>query len=138
MAAEPRSCRSLAGVNPKELVFHPLKASLRKLPSARSKGWSDALARSFERSTHPKVSAISDMQAMNRYDRECCSRVTRQVISAARAGSARRHDLDLESWMTSQAFWAAPAPLRDSKRLRRSSVQKTLGFPRITSSARYG
>ena len=37
--------------NPIELVFHPLKASLRKAAERTIEGWSDALARSFERSS---------------------------------------------------------------------------------------
>jgi len=56
--------------NPIELVFHPLKALLRKLRSAPSKGWSGVWARSFERSNRPNVWAISGMLAMNHYDRD--------------------------------------------------------------------
>jgi hypothetical protein len=46
------------------------RAELRYLPSAPSKGWSDASAPSFGRSSPPCAQAISGMLDMIHYDRD--------------------------------------------------------------------
>jgi hypothetical protein len=52
------------------LVFHPLKALLRKAVERTVNGWSDAFAPSFEDSNLPNAQAISVTAAMFHYDRE--------------------------------------------------------------------
>ena len=57
-------------LNPIELVFHPSRYPCAKLRSAQSTDCSDPSGRIFGRSIPLNVWAISDMLAMNHYDRD--------------------------------------------------------------------